>query len=137
MRGTRALHVNATLPTVGVVDDEQLEGWFTDPYGRHEARWLSDGTPTKLVRDGDATSYEEPPDGPFLREPEPIEYQPAPTDGSDLRRADDAERGPTDLDHGEAYMRSMDALWSDGAPLDVMWRDNAPGDDDGKSIADR
>ena len=29
----------------------ELEGWCTDPFGLHEARWLSDGVPTKLVRD--------------------------------------------------------------------------------------
>lgn len=27
-------------------------GWFSDPYGRHEARWISSGSPTALVRDG-------------------------------------------------------------------------------------
>ena len=27
------------------------EGWFTDPFGRHQARWLSLGIPTKLVRE--------------------------------------------------------------------------------------
>lgn len=27
-------------------------GWFEDPYGRHEARWISAGVPTTLVRDG-------------------------------------------------------------------------------------
>ena len=30
---------------------EEEEGWFTDPFGRHEARWLSFGKPTKLVRE--------------------------------------------------------------------------------------
>jgi hypothetical protein len=25
------------------------EGWYTDPYGRHEARWMSAGTPARLV----------------------------------------------------------------------------------------
>jgi hypothetical protein len=54
----------------------ELEGWCTDPYAQHEARWMSDGIPTKLVRDGDTTSYDKPPDGPFLRDPEPIESQP-------------------------------------------------------------
>jgi hypothetical protein len=27
-------------------------GWFNDPYGRHEARWISSGSPTSLVRSG-------------------------------------------------------------------------------------
>ena len=33
--------------------DEAMEGWFSDPYARHEARWMSQGTPTHLVRDGE------------------------------------------------------------------------------------
>ena len=33
------------------VSPEQ-EGWYTDPWGDHDARWISDGVPTKLVRDG-------------------------------------------------------------------------------------
>ncbi|MGP8059336.1 MAG: hypothetical protein ACLP9C_06860 [Acidimicrobiales bacterium] len=49
------------------------EGWFTDPFARHEARWLSDGTPTKLVRDDGVESCDEPPDEPPLREPVRIE----------------------------------------------------------------
>ena len=35
------------------------EGWCTDPFGRHEARWLSFGKPTKLVRDGGVETYDE------------------------------------------------------------------------------
>lgn len=42
--------------------DEQEEGWYTDPYGRHEARWMSAGSPTKLVRDSGVESYDHPPD---------------------------------------------------------------------------
>jgi hypothetical protein len=38
------------------------EGWHADPFGRHEARWMSDGTPTALVRDGDVESCDAPPD---------------------------------------------------------------------------
>lgn len=38
------------------------EGWYQDPYGRHEARWISDGEPTKLVRDGVRESYDSPPE---------------------------------------------------------------------------
>jgi len=102
------------------------EGWYTDPYARHEARWLSDGVPTKLVRDGETTSYDEPPGGPFVRQPEVIDFHPGEGNANDLRRADDAERGPTDLDLDEAWMRAMDASWSDGAPLDLMWPEDAP-----------
>jgi hypothetical protein len=52
------------------------EGWFTDPYGRHEARWLSNGRATKLVRDGVVESYDEPPtDLPTLNA-QPVETIP-------------------------------------------------------------
>ena len=69
--------------------DETLEGWYTDPYGLHEARWMSQGVPTPLVRDGDVESHDPPPGGPFKVAPIRLE------DGgtaSDARRADDAQR---------------------------------------------
>jgi len=47
------------------------EGWYTDPYGLHDRRWFSDGSPTKLVIDGGVTSNDPPPDRPFVRPPEP------------------------------------------------------------------
>lgn len=74
--------------------DENLEGWCTDPYGRHEARWMSDSKPTKLVRDAGVESYDEPPDEPPKRVAERIQDE-AKSDGKDLRRADDAVRGDT------------------------------------------
>jgi hypothetical protein len=39
------------------------QGWFLDPFGAHEARYFSDGSPTRLVRDGETESYDEPPVG--------------------------------------------------------------------------
>jgi hypothetical protein len=71
------------------VIDEHDEGWFTDPYGRHEARWISAGSPTKLVRDGDVESYDEPPD----EEPsqEAIKLVREPIAGDHGHRADEAE----------------------------------------------
>lgn len=44
------------------VEQTEEEGWYTDPYGLHEARWMSMGKPTKLVRDGELESYDELPD---------------------------------------------------------------------------
>jgi phospholipase C len=38
-----------------------MQGWFEDPFRLHEARYFSAGRPTKLVRDGDVESYDEPP----------------------------------------------------------------------------
>jgi hypothetical protein len=72
--------------------DEHAEGWFTDPFGRHEARWMSDGSPTKLVRDGEEESYEDPPDEEPTVTPTRIAEGQA-SDGSDLLRSDDPESG--------------------------------------------
>ena len=73
------------------MNPEALEGWCTDPYDRHEARWLSVGRATKLVRDGDTTSYDDPPDGPWIKDPEQLEADPTSRDEHDLARADDAQ----------------------------------------------
>jgi hypothetical protein len=52
----------------------KAEGWYLDPFGRHEQRWFSDGRPTALVRDGDAEAQDAPPadawDGPLEAPPE-------------------------------------------------------------------
>ena len=69
--------------------DESLEGWFTDPFALHEARWMSQGRPTALVRDGDVESEDPEPEGPFKVTPVRLGLDGSP---SDLARADDAER---------------------------------------------
>jgi hypothetical protein len=43
------------------MESRKLQGWHADPFGVHEQRYFSAGTPTKLVRDGGAESYDEPP----------------------------------------------------------------------------
>jgi len=43
------------------VDQRALQGWHPDPSGQHEQRYFSGGQPTKLVRDGLAEAYDEPP----------------------------------------------------------------------------
>lgn len=64
----------------------ELKGWNPDPFGIHESRFFSDdGKPTLLVRDGETTSYDKPPqhDPPPLyveppqRDPLPL-YEPPP-----------------------------------------------------------
>jgi hypothetical protein len=39
----------------------RAEGWYRDPFGIHQDRWISDGRPTSLVRDGQIESQDEPP----------------------------------------------------------------------------
>ena len=62
--------------TLGPVDvGFEVEGWYKDPWGLHEERWFSDGTPTKLVRDGGQTSHDDPPSEPYagqLEEPDEV-----------------------------------------------------------------
>jgi hypothetical protein len=42
---------------------EELRGWQPDPYGLHELRYFTaDGKPSRLVRDGETWSKENPPD---------------------------------------------------------------------------
>ena len=43
---------------------DEPEGWYQDPFRLHEARYFSAGRPTRLVRDGDVQSYDEPPVAP-------------------------------------------------------------------------
>ncbi len=73
-------------PTPGPVG---AEGWYHDPYGRHERRWFSAGAPTALVKDGDVEGRDEvsgPPPQPLV----PVE-KPGWDGGRDLVRADGVE----------------------------------------------
>ena len=91
------------------MSDETLEGWYTDPYDRHDARWMSDGVPTRLVRDGKVTSSDEPPGGPWVLKPEPWESESNGDQGSDLLRADAAESGNV-YDSRQARWAAYDQL---------------------------
>src|SRR5215467_12992103 len=57
---TRGLSRNTAL-----VADTVRQGWHKDPFGLHEARYFSAGSPTKLVRDGSVEGYDEPPPGDY------------------------------------------------------------------------
>jgi hypothetical protein len=39
----------------------KAQGWYGDPFRRHNARWFSDGNPTELVRDEGVESKDPPP----------------------------------------------------------------------------
>jgi hypothetical protein len=86
--------------SVSAMKPHEAQGWYRDPYGQHEDRYFSAGQPTKLVRDGEQESYQEPPDQPY----DPAELVRAASeaddgfDGSDLRRADEAELSATARD---------------------------------------
>jgi hypothetical protein len=84
------------------------EGWYTDPWGHHEARWISLGNATALVRDGDVESQDPPPNTPPTVTPGLIPPEaPGQVGAEDLKRADDAEREVIDPD--ELRKRLIDA----------------------------
>jgi hypothetical protein len=90
------------------------QGGFHDPYGIHEDRWISDGTPTNLVRDGDAESYDPPPADRLPAEP--------------LVRSDHGGvAGPDDLlrSDGSGRPRGLARLLPEG--VDVMPQFYPPG----------
>jgi hypothetical protein len=74
---------------------------------------MSQGTPTRLVRDGNVEGNDPVTDEPFKVTPVMIEGHPR-HDGSDLLRADDAEREPP-LDPKASGDAAFDTFL--GAPL--------------------
>ena len=65
--------------------DTSAEGWYLDPCGVHEQRWISAGRPTSLVKDGEKEAKDEPPATapaePFVR-PAVVERPLALADGA-------------------------------------------------------
>lgn len=51
---------------------KNAQGWYSDPYGYHKARWFSDGRPTTLVRDDGVESSDPPPEAPFVGGLKPV-----------------------------------------------------------------
>lgn len=68
-------------------------GWFKDPCQIHDERWISEGVPTELVRDGAVESLDPPPSN-FTMPPHLIRFEShqRQSGSDDLRRADDAQR---------------------------------------------
>ncbi len=83
---------------------------------------MSGGTPTKLVRDGDVESYDDPPAEPPVGVPRRLEADPSGRNGSDMRRADDAEAGDP-YDAQKAIRASMDLADRQGGPDFEGYRD--------------
>jgi hypothetical protein len=88
----------ATLFRGEAMEDE--EGWYVDPYRLHEARWISAGTPTALVRDGNVEAQDPPPNTPYAGPLEELAETPA-KGGDDLLRADEADSRSFDPDREE------------------------------------
>ncbi len=73
----------------------EQEGWYTDPWGHHDARWISDGVPSKLVRDGKTESFDDPPDSPPVQAWVPIDPPASSLTAADTLRADALEAETT------------------------------------------
>jgi hypothetical protein len=66
------------------VGGDDTEGWYTDPYARHEARWMSHGAPTSRVRDGRTEGFDPTANDPFIVKPlkvRYVEHEPGPQSG--------------------------------------------------------
>jgi hypothetical protein len=88
------------------------EGWYKDPYERHEARWISAGTPTALVRDAGIESQDPPPDEPIAVGMERVAEATSLGGGNDLKRADDAQSQEFDPQAmTDAAEESIDSSW--------------------------
>jgi hypothetical protein len=71
-------------------EEPPAEGWYRDPCGVHEARWLSNGVPTDLVSDGGHQTNDPPPNRPMPVELERI-IEPEAHNGDDLKRVGEAK----------------------------------------------
>lgn len=93
---------------MGDINDDDAEGWYLDPYGIHEQRWMSCGRPTNLVRDRGTEGKDEPPDKPL---PGPLIPAPVASTrfGRDLARADDVDNSETSQDPRYFVQVAMDA----------------------------
>ena len=95
--------------------EETIEGWYSDPYARHEARWMSEGRPTRLIRDGDVEGSDPVAgDEPFKVAPVRIEDV-AHSGGSDFLRADDSDR-EAPFDAQASTRAAWDAFDQSGGP---------------------
>ncbi len=102
------------------MESRKLQGWHADPFGLHEQRYFSAGIPTKLVRDGNAESYDEPPtdewspaDVPAAAEAAPGASAAVPADRLDSGHRDPVSPGHTPaLYPGPAATRRIGLLYS-------------------------
>jgi hypothetical protein len=94
--GGGLMTVDEPVPDVPDVPGE-AQGWYVDPFGRHELRWFSEGAPTALVRDGGTDGEDPPPqptwDGALQHPPEVAAVDETLRAGVDPELADPDEAG--------------------------------------------
>ena len=84
------------------------EGWYRDPFAIHEDRWMSQGRPTKLVRDGGVEAYDPPPDLPL-----PAELVPCVSDSGEDSGAGEGGQEPG-YSNRRARRAAFDAITGGG-----------------------
>jgi hypothetical protein len=82
------------------------EGWYRDPFAIHEDRWMSQGRPTKLVRDGGVEAYDPPPDLPLH-----AELVPAVSDGGEASGSPGPGEGEAGQEPGYSDRRARRAAF--------------------------
>jgi hypothetical protein len=112
------------------VPDASFQGWYTEPYELHEARRMSQGTPTSLVRDGGIEGSDPVGGGPFTVAPVRI-VRKGSHDGSDRRLSHNANSEPSPT-------RSGTRRWHSTRWRPVQWpAPGMEGDDDSSSTGSR
>ena len=84
-------------PIQSVSRGREAEGWYEDPFRRHQHRWISKGSPTALVRDGGVEAQDPPPES-FVAD-RMVPALPSPSlapNRDDLRRVGDKDSGVYD-----------------------------------------
>jgi hypothetical protein len=107
--GIRAFRFDTLAGSVnsgGIVHEEV---WHVDPYGHHEARWISDGTPTDLVRDGGIVSKDPPPEAAYSGALQPLPDALPPV-GSDPPAPEEAETETIRQRQGRSLSRLFDEI---------------------------
>ena len=97
---------------------EVLEGWYADPLGRHEERWISEGKPTDRVRDGGVEGREGAADEILTTSSVPPVTESSGTDDSLA-----AESPPLWLASHSGWKKW--SRWSIGAPLRTVYQEGA------------
>jgi hypothetical protein len=101
---------------------DNLEGWFQDPWSRHEARWFSEGRATSLVRDGRQEGSEAPPESPPLIE-KPAPAGPPPRDDEMPERTFRGQQFEQDFKGSLGYEQSPSSApsnWTDRMIIPVV-----------------
>ena len=104
-------------PTIHPVS-KALHGWQTDPFNRHEERWMSDGKATGLVRDGGIETRE-----PMDEENVPV--RPVPTGAGSSGHIDSLPTEEPALWLSSHSGWKKWSRWSNGTPLRSVYQEGA------------